>query len=213
MLAELIPAINVDTFEELARRVKLVEPHTRWVHIDVADGTFTKNTIWHSAADLLNLDTNLKVEVHLMIEPIERRIDEWLLPQIQRIIFHFEATENPEFVIKKIKDAGKEVGIAIAPDTSWHKLLTFCGKIDLFQVLAVYPGLAGQKPVEDPLHKVRHLRKEYPDAIIEIDGGIKKNNAKRAAVAGADILVAASEIFDAGNVEDAVKNLKVELST
>lgn len=208
MDAEIIPAVNTDSFEEVKRRIKLVEPFSKWVQLDICDGTFTKNTTWHNAGDLLAIETPLKIEVHLMVNDIDQRMEEWLIAPVQRIIFHLETAKDPDFIIDKCKKAGKEVGIAIGPDTSWTKLVPYLKKVDLFQILGVYPGLAGQKFQEECFDKIRHLRKECPECIIEVDGGMDKETAKKAVEAGANILTAASAIFNAENVEKAIEELR-----
>ena len=182
-----------------------------WVQLDIADGTFTKNTTWHNAGDLLSLDPpagGLKIEVHLMISNIEERLEEWLIAPVKRIIFHLETAKDPDFVIEKIKKAGKETGLAIGPDTAWTKLISYFQKVDLFQILGVYPGLAGQKFQEDCFDKIRHLRKECPQCIIEVDGGMDRETAEKAVEAGADIIVAASAIFDSDDIKKAIEELK-----
>lgn len=207
-MIEIIPAINVDSLEKLEKRVRLVEPYTKWVQIDVADGTFTKNTIWHNAVDLLNLKTSLKIEVHLMIADMDKRIGEWLLPNTSRIIFHLEAAHDPDFVINKCRENLKEVGIAIAPDTPWMQTKPYWQKVDLIQILGVNPGLPGQKMQEENvIDKIIHLRTNCPSCIIEVDGGVNEENAARLAKAGANILVAASAIFDAPDIKKAIENL------
>lgn len=207
-MTEIIPAINAETFEEVKKRIKLVEPFSSWVQLDVADGTFTKNTTWHKAEDLLALETSLKIEVHLMIDDIEEKIENWLIAPVKRIIFHLETVKDPDFVLEKIKKAGKEVGIAIGPDTPWTKLVPYLEKIDLIQILGVYPGLAGQKFQEECFDKIRHLRKERPNCIIEVDGGMDRETAKKAVEAGANIIVAACAIFDSGDIKKAIEELK-----
>lgn len=212
---QVIPTINADSFEEIKRRIKLVEPFSSWVQIDVADGTFTKNTIWHNSADLLSLETSLKIEVHLMINDIEERIDDWLIEPVHRVIFHLEASKNPFFVIKKIRENKKEVGMAIGPDTPWTQLMRFCPEVnkkdeaaDLFQVLAVYPGLAGQKFQESSLLKIKDLRNNCPSVKIEVDGGVNKEVGKKCKEVGADILSAASYVFDSDDLGKAIKELE-----
>ncbi len=207
-MTEIIPAINTDSFEEVVRRIKLIEPYTKWVQLDIADGTFTKNTTWHNSQDLLGLETSLNIEVHLMINNIEERIENWLIAPVKRIIFHLETAKDPDFVIEKCHEAGKEAGIAIGPDTSWTKLVPYFQKVDLFQVLGVYPGLAGQKFQEDCFDKIKHLRKEYPQCIIEVDGGMDAETAERAIEAGANIIVAASAIFSADDIKKAIEELQ-----
>jgi ribulose-phosphate 3-epimerase len=211
---EIIPAINAKTFEEIKEKIKLIEPYFDWVHLDVADGTWTKNTIWHNAQDLLELKTSLNIEVHLMINDIDQRINDWLLPNacpakggVKRIIFHLSAAKDPDFVINKGKDAGKEMGIAIGPDESLLKAMHYRGKVALFQILGVSPGIAGQKIKEETFERLKELRKFCPSSIIEVDGGVNKENAKKLREAGADILAAATAIFNGNDIEKNIKEL------
>jgi ribulose-phosphate 3-epimerase len=205
---EIIPAVNAETFKEVKDKIKLIEPYVKWAHLDIADGTFTKNTIWHNASDLANFETSLNIEAHLMVLNIERRLPEWLASGIKRIIFHIEATSDPDFVIKKLREANKEIGVSIAPDTPWMKLKPYFNKIDLLQVLSVYPGLAGQEFLEESIDKIRHLRENCPECIIEVDGGMKIGVAEKAIEAGADIIVAASAVFGKADVGKAIAELE-----
>ena len=242
MMVEIIPTINVDSFEEVERRIKLVEPYTKWAQIDVADGTFTKNTIWHNAPDLLNLKTKLSIEVHLMIAPIEKRIENWLLPSVvKRIIFHIEAGNDIDFVVEKCRAAGIEPGIAINPDTSWTRLVPHIERVgpvrktandvpdagdaketqakglsngvNFFQILCVHPGLPGQEFQPQVLHSIRHLRKQCPQCIIEADGGMKVGVVKKVVEAGANAIAAASAIFSQPDIKKAIEDLRKEALT
>ncbi len=208
MKFDLIPAINVDDFEEVEKRIKIVEPFVKWVQLDITDGTFTKNTTWHNPEDLLSLKTSLKIEAHLMISNVDERIENWLIAPVNRIIFHLETSKGPDFVIEKCKKAGKEVGIAIGPDTAWTQLVPYLNKVNLIQILGVYPGLAGQKFQEECFDKIIHLRKECPKCIIEVDGGMDKETAKKAIEAGANIIIAATAIFDKPDIKKAIEELK-----
>ncbi|OGF69019.1 hypothetical protein A3H65_02125 [Candidatus Giovannonibacteria bacterium RIFCSPLOWO2_02_FULL_45_14] len=207
-MIEVIPAINAESFEEVKSKIKLVEPHVKWAHLDIADGTFTPNTLWHNASDLLTLETPLLVEVHLMISDMDTRWQDWILPKVDRIIFHAEAAHDPEFVLNKIKESKKEVGVAISPETDWKKLKPFCRVADLVQTLAVPPGRAGQAFKPDILDKIKHIRKSHPKAIIEVDGGINLETGKKCAHAGANILVSANYIFGSGDIKKAIEELK-----
>jgi len=207
---EIIPAINEEEFLEIEKKIRLLEPHSKWVHLDVADGTFTKNTLWHEPQDLAGLETPLSLEVHLMILGLEERIANWLFTNIKRIIFNLEASQDPDFVIEKIKEAKKEVGLSIGPDISWTRLVPYFNKIDLIQILSVYPGLPGQKFLDENLDKIMHIKKECQECIIEVDGGMNPKTAKEAIKAGADIIVSASYIWRSDNIEKAIENLKAQ---
>ncbi len=217
---EIIPAINADSFEEIQRRIKAVEgaappsdgqtppSGVNWIQIDAADGTFTKNTIWHNPEDLAFLKTNLKIELHLMLDKMSRRIGDWLVPNAHRIIFHVSAASDPDFVIEKCREAGKEVGIAIGPDESLVKAMEYRDKVDMFQILSVYPGLSGAEMAGGAFGRIRELREFCGSCIIEVDGGMNKETAGKAVEAGADIIVAASAIFGSGDVGEAIRGLK-----
>ena len=204
-MIEIIPAINADNFEEIKRKIKLIEPHTDWVHIDVADGTFTKNTIWHNATDLALLDTKLNIGVHLMINNVERRIDDWLVSGIKRITFHIEGSKDPGFVINRCKEAGIDAAISIGPDESIIKAMEYKNKVNVFQILGVRPGLPGQKLEKNTFDRIREVRNFCGSCIIEVDGGMNKETIPRAVEAGANRMAAASAIF---NGEDVGKNIK-----
>ncbi len=207
-MIEVIPSINVDSFDEVREKIRLVEPYVSWVHLDVSDGVFTKHTSWHDAKDLVGFSTSLKLEIHLMIDQPEREIDEWAVVPAERLIFHQEATHAHDIIIKKIHDAGKQAGIAIKPDTNWIKLFPYISKVDLVQFLAVHPGPSGQKFQDDILHKIKHVRSLWNDATIEVDGGITQSTARQCVHAGANALVAASAIYDAKDIGAAIEKLK-----
>lgn len=207
-MPEIIPSINEEIFEGVKNKIKLVEPYVKWAHLDVYDGTFTPYSSWHNANDLLNFETPLKIELHLMIEDMDKRWGEWVLPCVDRIIFHKEAAHDPQFVLEKIKKSKKEAGIAIRPATDWAELKEFLKTADIVQTLAVNPGLAGQTFKPEILEKIKHIRDYNPQAIIEVDGGINLETGKRCVKAGANVLVAANYIFGSKNIAKAINNLK-----
>lgn len=207
-MIEIIPSINERLFGDVEKKIRLVEPYVRWLHLDVADGTFTANTLWHDPEDLLFLRTPLYIEVHLMIADMDLRFPDWILPQVNRVIFHLEAAHDPALVIKKIKEGGKKVGLAIRSETSWQIAEPFAPYVDLIQTLAVSPGEAGQEFKSEILDKVSHLRVRHPEVIIEVDGGIDRETGRKCAEAGANILVSANYIFNAPDIKKAIEELK-----
>ena len=206
-MSEIIPSINAPTFEGVQERIAKIEPHVSWCHLDVTDGVFSKHLTWHDPLDLPRLQTKLKAEVHLMVEEPEKVIDQWLVKPIHRVIVHLEATKDPELIIQKCGAAGREIGFAIRPDTSWKKLQPWFGKIDMMVLLRVPPGASGQEMPSEMLEEIHHLRAACPRCIIELDGGVTVENAKRAMDAGANMLVAGGAIFGVGDIKKAIEAL------
>ena len=101
-MAEIIPVINSKTFEEVRDKIRKVEPYAKWAHIDVADGTFAPITLWHNSLDLVGFKTNLNLEIHMMENDPEERIDHWFLPPVKRIIVHWETVNDMEFIIEAV---------------------------------------------------------------------------------------------------------------
>lgn len=212
---EIIPSINVRTFEEVQDRIRKVESYVKWCHLDVTDGIFSKHLTWHDPSDLSNLRSSqdLRFEVHLMVAEPEKIIDQWLVKPVKRLIFHIEAMKDPELIIKKCRDAGIEVGFAINPETFWDKLEPWFGKVDIYQTLTVHPGPSGQDvDLPEMLDKIIHIRKSYPECIIEVDGGINPETAQKAIEAGANFLVAGAYIFGSEDIKQAIEILRGEAS-
>lgn len=200
-MIEIVPAINVADFTEVVRRIRIAEHVARTVHIDVADGTFTPQAMWHRAEDLKNFQTPLAVEIHLMITSPEEKIAAWFLPAVSRIIFHVEAARDSGKLIESCHAAKKQAGVAIRPDTSWELLLPFARSADLLQTLAVNPGPSGQTFDPQTLEKIKNLRTTAPDAVIEVDGGLGAPGVARACRdAGATLLVEGAALFGDGVV-------------
>jgi ribulose-phosphate 3-epimerase len=194
----LAPVVNVLDFKELERRIRLSERHSQWVHIDVADGTFTPHAVWHNAQELHGFQTTAAIEIHLMVARPEEKIVEWFMPEVARIIFHIEAARDAAGIIQKTHEAHIESGVAICPDTSWEALLPFVGEADLFQTLAVMPGPSGQAFDRRILEKLKHLRKIAKGTLLEVDGGVHAGIARECRDAGANIIVAGSALFGEG---------------
>lgn len=215
-MVEIIPSINVRTFTEVRERIKKVEPHARpadggvkWAHLDVTDGVFSKHETWRDPSNLKSLDTNLNVEVHLMIAEPEKEIDKWLIKPVKRMIVHIEAMSDPELIIQKCRDVGIEIGFAINPETSWEKLQPWFGKVDIVQTLNVHPGSSGQNAFwPETLFKIEHIRKSCPQCIIEVDGGVNAETVKNAVEAGANLLVAGNAIFSAKDIKKSIEELR-----
>ncbi len=207
-MVEIIPAVNAETWQEVVTKIRRVESFSKWVHIDVADGTFTPNTIWHNPLDLVGFETPANVEIHLMEDRPEERIEAWLIKPVKRIIVHYEVAHDLDFIFTECWRAKIEVGVAVNSRTSWTCLKPFISRVHLFQILAVHPGKAGQEFERHNLSKIKHLRTACHDCNIEVDGGMNPKNAEDAVKAGANIIASASYIFSHPSPKMAMKELQ-----
>ncbi len=209
---EVLPVINCPNLRCVRERVdaaKAFLENGTFFHLDVADGAFTRHKTWASPTEWANLRAPFNLEVHLMVERPETYIDRWLAVGARRFIMHVETIKEKTFnaIREKCVAHGAEVMLALNPETSVKKLEPYFGKIARFQVLAVYPGPAGQKFLPLTLAKVRFLRRKMPHAIIEVDGGIVPQTARRAKAAGADVVVSGNYIFGNDDPAAAYGNL------
>ncbi len=207
-MVEIIPSINVDNFEEVIQKIKLIEPYVNYIHLDISDGVFSKHTSWHNPKDLIGFESKLKIEAHLMIDEPEKEISNWLLTPVNRIVFHQESTKSHFLLIDKIHEAGKEAGIAICPETLWLKLFPYFEKADMLQILGVNPGPSGQKLDESIIQKIGHIKHVCHPCIIEVDGGVNTKNASSLIKEGANILVSGKEIFESKDIAETIEKLK-----
>jgi len=211
-----IPVINAEDFEtveaELVIAHQFLHP-SGWIHIDVVDGHFAPNITWGNPEELKKLKTihhdfaEFKFEIHLMVFDTEFVCESWLKAGAERIISHHEVLHDPDLFLEKCEHYGAEAMVAISPETPADRLKPHFEKFRYFQVLAVKPGLAGQKFKPEILEKIRFLRREAPNAIIEVDGGITPETAKLCHDAGAHIFASASYIFRNKDPQKAYKEL------
>ncbi len=210
---EVIPVINCldrRCVEERVAAAKRFLPPGHFLHVDVADGVFTFHRTWNDAGGWRALDIPFPLEVHLMVERPEEWIAPWLAAGAKRFIVHAETVDEDALKqIKKQCDAsGAEVMLSSNPETPVEDLAPYLDSVSRFQILAVNPGLAGQKFLPLSLEKVKWLKEALPHAILEVDGGITPETAREAKSAGADIIVSASYIFGSKDPGQAYKELK-----
>jgi len=221
-MPEIIPAIIAKDFGELEKKIKLVEPYVSWVQLDVMDGKFAPEKSWPfvaaapqgKPAELKNISTSLNLEAHLMVFEPEKEIDAWINSGVKEILIHIESTKNLQEIIKKIKGAGLKAGVVLNLETDVTKIEeTFIDSVDLVQFMAIAQiGYHGHPFDDKVIPKIIALRQKYPNVKIAVDGGINSETAKKAAKAGADILVAGSAIFAESNIEKAINELKQSIN-
>jgi len=209
---QLIPTINEKTFEEIEKKIKLVENLVDLIQLDIADGKFTNYETWNNPEDLLKLETFARFEIHLMVEHPELIVERWLkIPLVKRIIVHLETIDEKAFeeILKLTHQYQKELGLAIETKTPWEALEPYLNKINFVQILAVSAGPAGQIFNFSNLEKIKNLKAKYPHLTIEVDGGVNNDTAPLIKAAGADIICSSSYLFsDLNKVEEKIKFLE-----
>ncbi len=211
---QISPSILSADFSQLANEIKrLEEGGADMIHVDVMDGHFVPNlTIGPPVIKSLKKHSSIQFDVHLMISPVHKYIDDYADAGADIITIHPEATDNLSSSITKIKELNKKVGVSLNPETKIDAIISHLDKIDLVLIMSVNPGFGGQKFMPEVLKKIKELKKlqaeKNIDFDIEIDGGINFENSKKAIEAGANILVSGTTIFKSNN-GDIKKNIEL----
>lgn len=213
-MKKLAPSILSADFARLGEEIRAVEAAgADLIHVDVADGHFVPNiTVGVPVVEAIRPITALELDVHLMIAAPERYLDAFMDAGGDIITVHAEAGPHVHRLVQRIRERGKKAGVSLNPGTPLSSLDHVLAEVDLVLVMSVNPGFGGQRFIRSMLPKIAALReridRERHRALIEVDGGVKVDNAAEIARAGADILVAGSAIFGSGDVAGAVKRLK-----
>ena len=174
------------------------------LHIDVMDGHFVPNiTIGPPVVESIRKVTQLPLDVHLMIEDPDKFLKDFVAAGADILTVHYEATVHLHRSVQMIRESGIRAGVSINPATPVSSLDNILGDVDMVLVMSVNPGFGGQKFIPSALEKLKLLRRKIDEAglsvLIEVDGGVKPENAKEIAAAGADILVMGSAFFNSGD--------------
>tara|TARA_B100000579_G_scaffold338271_1_gene289426 strand:- start:242 stop:898 length:657 start_codon:yes stop_codon:yes gene_type:complete len=210
---QISPSILSADFSQLGNEIKkLEEGGADLIHVDVMDGHFVPNlTIGPPVIKTLRKYTSIPFDVHLMISPVHKYIEDYAKAGADIITIHPEATENLKDSINLIKKLNKKVGVSLNPDTKINVLDGHFPNIDLILIMSVFPGFGGQKFIPDTIHKIRNIKdikeKNKYNFDIEVDGGINFTNSKEVINAGANILVSGTTIFKENN-GDIKKNIE-----
>lgn len=199
-------------FARLGEEIKRVEnAGIPMLHVDVMDGLFVPN-ISLGIPVLKSIDkvSDLFMDVHLMIQDPIRYVDDFFAAGADRITFHLESDSNAFDCIKKIRDLGIQVGISIKPNTPAESLQPYLKLIDVVLIMSVEPGFGGQKFQDGALQKLGWLSKNWPQGILEVDGGIAEQTGKLAVKAGAQELVAGTYLFGAKDMKKAAEALQAD---
>jgi ribulose-phosphate 3-epimerase len=188
------------------------------VHFDVMDNHYVPNlTIGPLVCDALRSHgVTAPIDVHLMVKPVDRIIPDFAKAGATYITFHPEASEHIDRTIGLIKESGCKVGLVFNPATSLHYLEHVIEQLDMVLLMSVNPGFGGQSFIPSSLEKLRVVRRMIDDrnlsTRLEIDGGVKTNNIREIASAGADTFVAGSAIFNTENYKSTIDEMRSELA-
>ena len=217
-MSRLAPSILSADFSKLGEEISTIEKAgADIIHVDVMDGRFVPN-ISYGAVVMKSLlgKTKMPFDVHLMIENVDRYIDEFVTENTEYITVHQEVCMHLHRTIDHIKSKGIKAGVSINPATPISSLENILEYVDLVLVMSVNPGFGGQKFIESSMEKIRKLKRIREENrynfVIEVDGGVNLENGRKLVKAGADILVAGSSVFAADDVVKRVEKFKEMLN-
>lgn len=202
------PSILSANFAKLGEEIALViDSGADIIHFDVMDNHYVPNlTIGPLVCEAIRPLTEAVIDVHLMVEPVDRIIPDFAKAGANIISFHPEASRHIDRTIGLIKEQGCKAGLVFNPATPLYYLDHVLDKLDLVLIMSVNPGFGGQKFIPEALAKLKAVRKRIDatgkDIMLEIDGGVKVDNIAEIARAGADTFVAGSAIYGAGKDSD-----------
>ncbi len=217
-MIKIAPSLLSADFLRLGEEIKAVEASGADIlHLDVMDGHFVPNiTIGPAIVEAIRKATALPLDVHLMIDNPDRFLDDFIKAGADYLTVHVEASVHLHRIVEYVKDKGVKAAVSLNPATPLLTLDQILPDLDMVLLMSVNPGFGGQKFIPFLLDKIRLLktviRERGLNTLIEVDGGIKPDNATEIGSAGADILVMGSAYFYSGNYNSLIKDLRTRLA-
>lgn len=188
------------------------------IHFDVMDNHYVPNLTFGApiCKALRDYGITAPIDVHLMAKPVDRLIPDFAKAGASMITFHIEASEHVDRTLQLIKECGCKAGVVLNPATPLSSLEYIIDRLDLILLMSVNPGFGGQSFIPSTLDKLRSVRRLIEqsgrDIRLEVDGGVKIDNIKEIAEAGADMFVAGSAIFDQPDYKQVIDQMRTQLS-
>ena len=213
-MVKIAPSILAADFARLGDEIAKVEDAgADMLHVDVMDGHFVPNlTIGPPVIRAIKTVTNLPLDVHLMVEQPDSLLPDFIDAGSDNLTVHVEACRHLHRTVQSIRDAGVRASGVLNPATSLHALDEILPDVHMVLLMSVNPGFGGQRFLPSTLEKIRLLRARITErrlpVAIEVDGGVKADNAAEICAAGADVLVAGTAIFGQPDYEAAIRSLR-----
>lgn len=213
-MAFLAPSILAADFANLQRDVELINrSEADYIHVDIMDGMFVPNISFGiPVCAAIHRHATKPLDVHLMIVDPDRYLADFRKAGAQILTVHYEACTHLHRTLQHIRELGAQTGVALNPHTSVEVLSEILHEVDQVLIMSVNPGFGGQEFIENTYQKVKKLSGMRSEAgarfVIEIDGGVNRDNAPLLIEAGADVLVAGSFVFQSNDPLSTIADLK-----